>query len=184
MSATLSAPAGQQTWQLDATHSTVNFAVRHMMFATVRGQFGEVAGTITLDGGDLRTAKVNVTIGIGTVDTRMPQRDQHLKSADFFDAETHPAATFVAAGATPNANGTWTLPGTLTLKGIAKPVSLTVTPLGEGKDPWGNARAAWSATTTIDRRDFGLGWNQALEAGGVLVGNEVELTLDLQAVRA
>ena len=177
------APAPTQTWQIDPTHSAVNFAVKHMVFATVRGQFGDIAGAISIDHDDLRSTKVDVSIGIGSIDTRMPQRDEHLKSADFFDAAQFPKATFVGAGATQQGDGSWTLPGTLTLRGVAKPVALVVRPQGAGKDPWGNTRAAWTASLTIDRREFGLNWNQALEAGGLLVSNEVELTLDVQAVQ-
>ena len=183
MTATATLPA-TQSFQIDPTHTAVGFAVKHMMFATVRGQFGDVAGAITIDNDDLRTTKVDVTIGTGSIDTRMAQRDEHLKSADFFDAANFPKATFVGAGATKIGNGSWALPGTLTLRGVPKPVTLTVTPQGAGKDPWGNTRSAWTASARIDRRDFGLGWNQALEAGGVLVSNEVELTLDIQAVQA
>ncbi len=173
-----------QSFQIDPTHSAVGFAVKHMMFATVRGQFGDVTGSISLDNDDLRSTKVDVSIGIASIDTRMAQRDEHLKSPDFFDAARFPKATFVGAGATKNGNGSWALPGTLTLRGVSKPVTLTVTPQGAGKDPWGNTRSAWTASTTIDRREFGLSWNQALEAGGLLVSNDVELTLDIQAVQA
>ena len=175
------APAATQTWQIDPTHSAVNFAVRHMMFATVRGQFGELSGTIALTADDLRTSAVNVTIGVASIDTRMAQRDAHLQSPDFFDVAAHPTATFVANGAHPAGDGTWTLAGSLTIKGTAKPVTLHVRPLGSGQDPWGHEKRAWSASTTLDRRDFGLHWNQALEAGGVLVANEVEVTFDIQA---
>jgi polyisoprenoid-binding protein YceI len=181
MTATL--PATLQTWQIDPTHSAVNFAVKHMVFATVRGQFGDVSGSITIDQDDLRTTTVDIAIGTGSVDTRMPQRDEHLKSADFFDAAQFPKATFVGAGATPKGDGSWALPGTLTIKGTAKPVTLVVRPQGAGKDPWGNTRSAWSASVTIDRREFGLNWNQALEAGGLLVSNDVEITMDVQAVQ-
>ncbi|MBI3790562.1 MAG: YceI family protein, partial [Gemmatimonadetes bacterium] len=132
--------------------------------------------------GDLRTTAVDVTIGTASVDTRMPQRDDHLKSPDFFDVATFPTATFRGTGATKNGHGTWALPGTLTLRGVSQPVTLTVTPLGSGTDPWGNTRAAWSATAKLDRRAFGLNWNQALEAGGLLVANEIDLSIDLQAV--
>ncbi len=176
--------AATETWQIDPTHSAVHFAVRHMMFATVRGQFGELAGTITVDGDDLRTAAVDVTIGVASLDTRMAQRDAHLRSADFFDVAVHPTASYVARGARPAGTDQWALDGTLTIKGIAKPVTLTVRPLGTGLDPWGHERRAWTASVTLDRRNFGLNWNQALEAGGVLVANEVELTLDIQATPA
>ena len=178
------APEATQTWQIDASHTAVGFAVRHMMFATVRGQFGEVAGTITIDGNDLATTALNVSIGTASIDTRMAQRDQHLASPDFFDAVAFPSATFSGRGATPNPDGSWALPGTLTIKGMAKPVTLTVQALGEGKDPWGNRRAGWSASATIDRREFGLSYNQALETGGILVGNEVALTIEVQAIAA
>ncbi len=183
MTATAILPA-TQSFTIDPTHTTVGFAVKHLMFATVRGQFGDVAGAITIDHDDLRTTTVDVSIGIASIDTRVAQRDEHLKSADFFDAANFPKATFVGAGATKNGNGSWALPGTLTLHGVAKPVTLTVTPQGAGKDPWGNLRSAWTASAKIDRRDFGLGWNQALEAGGVAVSHDVELTFDIQAIQA
>ncbi len=172
-----------QTWHIDPTHSAVSFAVRHMMFATVRGQFGDVSGSISMEQDDPRTTAVDVSIGTASIDTRMPQRDAHLTSPDFFDAATFPTATFAGRGATANGDGSWALGGTLTIRGVSKPVVLQVRPLGTGNDPWGKVRSAWTATVTIDRREFGLNWNQALEAGGVLVATDVDLTLDIQAVQ-
>ena len=175
------APAATQSWQIDAAHSAVSFAVRHMVFATARGGFGEIAGTIALTDDDPSSVTVDVTIGTASIDTRSAKRDEHLRSSDFFDVAAFPVATYSARGARANAGGTWALDGALTIRGISRPVVLTVTPLGGGTDPWGTAKRGWSATATIDRREFGLGWNQALETGGVLVANEVELTLDIQA---
>ena len=169
------------TWSIDPTHSTVAFAVKHLMFSTVRGSFSDVAGSFSITDDDLRSASLTAEIGVGSISTGVAQRDGHLKSADFFDVEQFPRATFASTGLTPKGDGNWLMAGALTIHGITRPVTLTVTPEGTGKDPWGNTKSGWSARTTLDRRDFGLTYNQALETGGVLVGNDITLTLDIQA---
>ena len=169
------------SWTIDPTHSTIGFAVKHMVFSTVRGTFSDVAGSFSVTNDDLRTATLSAEIGVASINTGTEQRDAHLKSADFFDAEHFPKATFVSAGMTPAGDGSWLMAGTLTIRGTSKPVTLVVTPEGTGSDPWGNTKSGYSATTKIDRRDFGLNYNQVLETGGVLVGNDISLTLDIQA---
>jgi polyisoprenoid-binding protein YceI len=171
------------TWTLDPTHSTLEFSVKHMMITTVKGRFSEVDGAIHL--GENGTARVVATIPAASIDTRTEQRDQHLRSADFLDVENHPEITFTSAEVStlPSAPGdTFELGGELTIRGITKPVTLHVTFEGEGKDPWGGTRRSFSAKGALDRTEFGLTWNAALETGGVLVSNEIKLAFDLQAV--
>lgn len=174
-------------WKLDATHSQVEFAVKHMMFTTVRGRFADVEGTVTLDATAPGRSSVEVTIGTASVDTRVTDRDTHLRSPDFFDADAHPAITFRSRrveGVLAKAGDTFQVFGDLTIRGVTREVVLAATFEGTGADPWGNTRSGFSATTSVDRRDFGLTWNQALEAGGVLVGHEVKIELQVQAVLA
>jgi len=171
------------TWKLDPTHSTLEFSAKHMMITTVKGRFGEVEGSIALDGD---TPVLDVSIPVRSIDTGVDQRDQHLRSGDFFDAESHPHITFTATGiegSFQNPGDSFQLRGDLTIRGTAKPVTLDVTYEGEGQDPWGGTRRSFNAAGKIDRRDFGLTWNQALETGGVLVSNDVKLALDVQVVR-
>lgn len=174
------------TWNLDATHSQVGFAVKHMMFTTVRGRFADVEGQVTLDAGTPGASSVEVAIRAASVDTRVEARDNHLRSADFFDVETYPSITFRSReveGALTEAGDAFTVVGDLTIRGVTREVTLKATFEGTGIDPWGGTRSGFSATTTIDRRDFGLTWNQALETGGVLVGNDVKIELQVQAVQ-
>lgn len=173
------------TWNLDATHSQVEFAVKHMMFTTVRGRFGDVTGTITLDGDTPARSAVEVTIQAASLDTRVADRDAHLRSADFFDVERYPTLTFRSRrveGSPAKAGDAFKVVGDLTIRGVTREVVLDARFEGTGTDPWGNARSGFSAEAVIDRRDFGLTWNQALEAGGVLVGHEVKIELQVQAV--
>ena len=181
---TATLPTTRTTWNVDSTHANVAFGVRHLMISTVRGSFGEVAGTIVIDRDDPTTAKADITIGVASIDTRNAQRDEHLRSADFFDAATFPSMSFKSTRVTKKSDDTYAVAGDLTMRGVAKPATLVVTIDGTGNDPWGNARAAWSGTTTIDRRDWGLTWNQALEAGGVAVGHDIKITFEIEAVRA
>ena len=169
------------TWTIDPTHSSVGFAVKHLVFSTVRGTFSDLAGTFTVDHDDLRTASLTAEIGVASINTGTEQRDTHLRSADFFDADRFPKATFVSTRMAPKGDGSWLMSGTLTIRGTSKPITLVVTPEGTGTDPWGNTKSGWSATTKIDRQEFGLTWNQILETGGVAVGNDITLTLDIQA---
>lgn len=167
------------THTIDATHSNVEFAVKHMMITTVKGRFGDVSGTVTVPASGEPT--VDVTIKSASIDTRVEGRDNHLKSADFFDVEKYPTLRFVSTNATRTDDG-YKLTGDLTIRDVTKPVTLTVTEEGAGVDPWGNRKSAFSATGKINRTDFGLTWNAALETGGVLVSEEVKLSFDVQLV--
>jgi polyisoprenoid-binding protein YceI len=172
------------TWKIDAAHSHVEFAVRHLMISTVKGRFAGVDGTITLDEATPQAAEVNVRIEAASIDTREAQRDGHLRSADFFDVVTFPYITFTGKGpVAPDADQQFTLAGDLTIHGVTRPVVLDVTAQGRGTDPWGNERLGYSATTKIKRSDFGLTWNQALEAGGVLVGDDIKVSLELELIK-
>jgi polyisoprenoid-binding protein YceI len=175
---------GRATWNIDTDHTHVGFSVRHMMITTVKGQFSGVTGTLELDEGNPAASRVSVRIDAASIDTRVEQRDAHLRSGDFLDVENHPYLTFESRAVRPLGGRRLEVQGDLTIRGVTKPVVLEVTEEGRGTDPWGGERAAFSATGRLDRRDFGLVWNQALEAGGVLVSDDVKLTIDLQVVRA
>lgn len=170
-------------WQLDAAHSNVEFAVKHMMIATVRGRFGSVSGTLEMDENNPKNAKVDVTIDVASLDTRQEQRDAHLRSADFFDAERYPTIRFVSKRIDGDVRGEFTVTGDLTVRDVTREVTLDVSAEGFGKDPWGGFRAGFSAKGKIDRREYGLTWNQALETGGILVGDDIKITLDAEFVR-
>lgn len=169
-----------RTWQIDPAHSNVEFAVRHLMISTVKGRFGQVTGTLTTDDGDPKKFALDVDIDVTSIDTRQEQRDAHLRSPDFFDVEHHPKMTFHSTRIEGDPRGEFKLYGDLTIRGTTRPVVLDATSEGAGKDPWGNDRMGFSATGKIDRSQFGLQWNQALEAGGVMVGNDVKITLDVE----
>jgi polyisoprenoid-binding protein YceI len=173
-----------RTWKIDPSHSAVEFSARHLMITTVKGQFAEFDGTISFDPATPATGSAQVTIAASSITTRSDDRDTHLRSPDFLDVEQFPAISFVSTGVEQlAADGTsFTVVGDLSIHGVTRPVRLATSFEGQGTDPWGNARAAFLATTTIDRRDFGLVWNAALESGGVLVSNEIKLTLDVQAI--
>lgn len=167
------------TYVLDAAHSEVTFEVRHMMISKVRGSFAMKEATFVLPENPL-DASVTATVDTTSVDTGDEGRDQHLRSADFFDVENHPAITFTSTGVR-EGSGDFQVDGDLTIKGVTKPVTFALEFGGFGTDPWGNYKAGATATATIDREAFGLTWNTTLEAGGVLVGKDVKITLDLQA---
>ena len=181
--ATTTAPPATTTWTIDPTHSHVEFAVRHLMIASVRGRFDGVKGTVITDDSDPAAARAHVEIAAATIDTREPQRDTHLRSADFFDVEKHPAITFTSTRVTDISGDRFNLIGDLTMHGVTREVILHVTSEGRGKDPWGGERAGYSAATKIKRSDFGLTWNQVLEAGGIAVGDEIKISLDLELVK-
>jgi len=181
---TTATTATRTTWNIDASHSQVEFAVKHMMIATVRGRFADVKGTVVTDDSDLAKAEVDVVIDVNSIDTREAKRDAHLKSADFFDAETFPRITFKSTGVTGARGDQFKLVGNLTIHGVTREVTLDVTSEGRAKDPWGGERAGYSAQTRVNRKDFGLTWNQALETGGLLVGDEIKIALDLELVKA
>ena len=175
------------TWNLDPAHTAVEFATRHMMITTVKGRLPALTGAITLDGTDPGKSSVAVEFGAASLDTRNDQRDQHLRSADFLDVENHPSITFRSTrleGSSLEPGAGFQLVGDLTIRGVTKEVALDVTSEGRGRDPWGGERVSFSAEGRFDRRDFGLTWNTALETGGVLVGNEVKVQIEAQAVRA
>jgi polyisoprenoid-binding protein YceI len=177
----------KQTWQIDPAHSSVEFAVKHMMFTTVRGRFKDVTGTIELDEETPSASSVNVEIGAASIDTGVADRDAHLRSADFLDVEKQPSISFRSKrveGFGGNEGEEFNVTGELTIRGVTKDVVLKVEFEGTGKDPWGGTRAGYKASTKIDRRDWGLVWNQALETGGILVGNELRIELEVQAVKA
>ena len=171
-----------QTWQLDPAHTQANFSVKHMMFAKVHGGFDSIAGALRIgDWDDLDSWSADVTIAAASINTGQAQRDEHLRSSDFFDVEEHPELTFRSTSVRKSEDGTLVVTGDLTIRGVTREVELDVEETGRGTDPWGNERVAFRASTRIDRRDFGLTWNQALEAGGVLVGHDIDITLEVQA---
>lgn len=171
------------SWKIDPTHSHVEFAVRHLMIATVKGRFTDITGTVKSDDADLEKGEVDITIGVASIDTREPQRDAHLRSGDFFDAERFPHITFRSRRIEGAGKGDFRLVGDLTIHGVTREVALDVASEGRVKDPWGGERAGFTATTKIKRSEFGLTWNQALETGGVVVGDEVKISIDAELVR-
>jgi polyisoprenoid-binding protein YceI len=184
---TTAAPGtGVTAWSLDPAHTLVEFSARHMMITTVKGRVSGVTGTIHVDDRDPARSEVSAELDAATIDTRTEARDQHLRSADFLDVENHPSISFRSRrveGTFRNPGDRFRLHGELTLRGVARPVTLDVVYEGAGQDPWGGSRASFSASGTFDRRDFGLTWNAALEAGGVLVSNDIRLSIEAQAIR-
>ena len=183
MSETVTRTSGISRWNLDPAHSQVEFGVRHMMISTVKGSFDELEGEVELNGDDFAQSRVSVEIDASSIDTGNEDRDQHLRSEDFLDVDEFPALSFRSTKVE-GTEDSFRLPGDLTIRGETREVVLKGKLLGGGTDPWGNERLAFRAQTTVNRKDFGLTWNQALEAGGVLVGDEVEITLEVQAVEA
>ena len=171
------------TWQIDPVHSDVGFSVRHLMISTVKGRFTDVQGTLQYNETDPEKSSVDVTIGTASVDTRSDQRDTHLKSADFFDSEKYPNMTFRSTKVVRTSEGKGTVTGDLTIRGITQSVTLDAKREGRGKDPWGGERMGFSATTKVNREAFGLTWNQALETGGVVVGEEVKVSIEVECVK-
>ena len=173
------------TWNIDPIHSVAEFKVRHMMISNVKGQFTGVKGQLTLDEADITKSKVEASIDASTINTNDADRDTHLKSADFFDAQTHPELKFVSTSVAKKGDDELKVAGDLTMHGVTKPVVFDVEgPTAPGKDPWGNTKIGLVATTKVNRKEFGLTWNSALETGGVLVGEDVTITLELQLVKA
>lgn len=169
------------TWNIDPAHSAIEFAVKHMMFTTAKGRFQDFSGAITLDEGNLANSTVDVTIKPASIDTQSDDRDSHLRSADFFDAENFPEATFHATSVESAGGDDLRITGDLTIKGVTQPVVLDAAFQGRGANPWGQEVIGYEAKTSFSRKAFGLAWNQALESGGVLVSDEVELNLEIQA---
>ena len=175
------------TWTIDATHSEVGFAVKHMMISTVKGRIPALEGSLALNEVEPSNSTVAVDFDVASIDTRTAMRDDHLRSAEFFDVENFPKLTFRSRNVTATSlddGANFEVTGDLTIRDVTRPVTLDVTVNGRGRDPWGNDRIAFSASTTIDRRDFGLNYNAALETGGVLVGTDVKISIDLEAVRS
>jgi polyisoprenoid-binding protein YceI len=171
-------------WEFDPAHTGVHFKVRHLMISSVRGEFEKVSGKIVYDEADVTKSTADITIETGSINTRVAKRDEHLRSPDFLDVAKHPAITFRSKRVDKAGNGTLTMTGDLTIRGVTKEVVLTVEgPTPAIKDPGGDLRVGGQATTKINRKDFGLSWNKALETGGVVVGDEVEITIDVEIVR-
>ncbi|MDR3606615.1 MAG: YceI family protein [Oligoflexia bacterium] len=172
------------TWELDPAHSSANFSVKHMMIAKVHGGFKSVKGKMQFDRNDLAHSSIEATIDASSIDTREPKRDEHLKSADFFDVQKYPALTFKSKRIEEADEDRFKVAGDLTIRGVTREVVLDVeSSLDEIKDPYGNVKIGASAATRIKRKDFGLNWNAALEAGGVLVGDDITINLDLQFMK-
>ncbi|MCF8564596.1 YceI family protein [Alicyclobacillus tolerans] len=168
-------------WNLDTAHSSVDFTIRHMMVSKVRGTFQTFEATIDADPEDLTTASIEFLIDVNSVNTRNEDRGNHLRSSDFFDVEHHPKMTFKSTKVTKMSPGEYELTGDLTIRGTTRPETFVVSYEGQGKDPWGNEKAGFEAHGTISRSEYGLTWNQALETGGVLVADQVQVTVDIQA---
>ncbi|HEY4015311.1 MAG TPA: YceI family protein [Polyangiaceae bacterium] len=179
-----SATAFASDWDVDSAHSQVGFSVRHMMVSTVHGTFDKYTGWIALDDGDIAKSKAHFDIDATSIDTGNAKRDEHLRSPDFFDVTKFPKITFESSKVDRRGPGELTLSGNLTIKNVTKPVVFSVSGLsGEVKDPWGMTRRGASATAKINRKDFGLTWNKSIEAGGVVVGDEVTLTLEVELTK-
>jgi polyisoprenoid-binding protein YceI len=180
--ATTQAPATSSTWKIDPSHSNVEFAVKHLMISTVKGHFADVEGEIVIANGDPSRSSVSATLKAASIDTRTGQRDDHLRSADFLDAATFPEITFKSTRIAGDASE-FKVIGNLTIRGVTREITLEATNEGSGKDPWGGERIGFSAKTKLDRRDFGLTWNQAIESGGVVVGHELKISIEIEAVK-
>lgn len=167
------------TWEIDPSHSSIEFVARHLVVSKVRGRFASFSGTAEVTE-PVESSSVEVTIDAASISTGDDKRDEHLRSPDFLDVDNHPTLTFRATGAQRSDGEQWTIPGELTIRGVSKPVTLDVAYLGVFNDPWGNPKAAFTASTEIDREAFGLTWNAPLETGGVLVGNTVRIEIDVQ----
>jgi polyisoprenoid-binding protein YceI len=171
------------TWSIDPSHTRIGFSAKHAMVATVRGQFAEFSGALTLDGAAPEKSSAEVSIITGSISTSSEDRDNHLRSGDFLDVETHPEITFRSSGVRYTGEDDFVMLGDLVIRGTSRPVELKVELEGLATDPFGNERIGFSGETTISRKDFGLTWNVALEAGGVLVSDKVKITLDVSAIK-
>jgi polyisoprenoid-binding protein YceI len=178
-------PLGTTTWNIDPVHSVAQFKLKHMMISNVKGEFTSLRGTVHADDADVTRSRVEASIDASSISTRDPQRDAHLKSADFLDVEKYPALTFKSTRISKRPDGELEVEGELSIHGVTRNVVFEVEgPSAPAKDPWGNTRIGLSATARINRKDFGLTWNAALETGGILIGEEVTITLDVQFVKA
>jgi polyisoprenoid-binding protein YceI len=172
-----------ERWEIDSSHSSVHFSVRHLVIAKVRGSFARWSGAVQVPNGDFSKATVAVTIDASSIDTGVADRDAHLKSPDFFDVAQYPELRFVGKRVQPRSANEIDVIGDLTIKRTTREVVLRVEQHGQARDPWGNVRSAFTAKTSIDRKEFGLTWNQALETGGVMVGDRVEIEAEIEAVQ-
>ncbi len=170
-------------WNLDPSHSEIGFKVKHMMFTNVSGKFNGFEATVTNEDDNFETSKISFSADVATIDTNNTDRDNHLKSADFFEVEKFPKLTFVSTGVKKTSEGSFVVSGDFTIKDVTKTIDLDVEYSGLMKDPWGNTRTGFVITGKINRKDFGLTWNAALETGGVLVGEEVKFNIDVQLVK-
>ena len=178
-------PNSSITWKIDPAHSHAEFKVKHMMISNVKGAFSGLNGTLIEDTADPTRSRVEASIDVATISTGDQQRDTHLKSADFFHHEQHPEMVFKSTRVEKKGDAEYAVTGDLTVHGVTKPVTFSVEgPSAPGKDPWGNTRIGLSATTKINRKDFGLTWNAPLETGGILVGEDVHISLDIQFIKA
>jgi polyisoprenoid-binding protein YceI len=174
----------QSTWEIDAAHSSVGFAIRHMMVSNVRGTFGKFSGTVKANEKDLSESTVEATIDVASIDTGNAKRDDHLRSPDFFDVAKYPTITFKSRKITPAGDKKWKVTGDLTMHGVTKEVTLDVEgPTAEVKDPQGNLRAGATVTTKLSRNDFGITWSKTLDGGGLVLGDEVNVTIDVEGVK-
>jgi len=183
---TMTAPeVTTRVWNIDPTHSSAQFKVKHMMISNVKGEFTAITGSLKHDSENVANSYIEASIHAGTINTRDAQRDAHLKSPDFFHVEKHPTLAFKSTRISKKAEGELAVTGDLTIRGVTRPVTFVVEgPSAPAKDPWGNTRMGLSASTRINRKDFDLTWNAALETGGILVGDEVTITLDVEFIRA
>jgi polyisoprenoid-binding protein YceI len=181
---TVAAPSATSRWEIDPGHASAAFKVRHLMVAHVRGQLGPVSGSVVLDENDPARSRVEVKIDARGIDTREPKRDEHLRSADFLDVEHHPTVDFRSTGVRALDDGLFEVSGELTIRGVTRPVTLQVDPLPPAvQDPWGNVKRGATARASINRKDWGLNWNLALEAGGVVVGDRVDIEIEVELLR-
>ena len=178
---TLDVAKAAQTYVIDKVHSEVTFQVRHLL-TKVRGRFSEFSGSVVFDQEHPERSSATLTIDAASVDTGTPDRDTHLRSDDFFAVGTYPTLTFTSSRVARTGDETYDVSGTLTIRGVAKEITLPVTYLGSARDPWGNQRAGFETSITLNRKEFGLTWNAALETGGFLVGDEVRISLSIQAI--
>ncbi len=170
-------------WTIDVAHSTAEFSIRHLMISTVKGRFSGIEGTIVGEPEHLENATVEVSVDIASVDTRQSERDAHLRSQDFFDVEKFPQMVFKSTKITPTGNNRYAIVGDLSIHGVTRSETFEVSFEGRAKDPWGGERAGFSVSAKINRKDYGLKWNVALEAGGVMVGDEVKINVEIEAIR-
>jgi len=183
MSTTSVAARNRTTWDIDLSHSSIRFSVKHLNISTVHGRFDRWTGLVELDEAGMDRSRVSARIEGASINTHEPKRDVHLRSADFFDTDKYPVITFDSTRVEKAADGGFQMSGDLSIAGVTRTVALDVELLGRAKDPWGAERAVFSASTTIDRRDFGLVWSQVLETGGLLVGEKVKIEISIEAVR-